>query len=36
MNPFVAHHLSAKIEKLNMKEEKETMSKFLRAGMVEI
>jgi hypothetical protein len=35
MNPLAAHHLLAKIEKLNMKEEKETMSKFLSAVVVE-
>ena len=28
-NPFVAHHLLAKIEKVNMKEEKETKNKII-------
>lgn len=33
-NPFVAHHLLAKIEKVNMKEEKETIVTWSRASSI--
>ena len=34
MNPFVAHHLLAKIEKVNRKEEKETIVTWSRASSI--
>nr|YP_008080558.1 ribosomal protein S19 [Pharus latifolius]AEI29145.1 ribosomal protein S19 [Pharus latifolius] len=33
-NPFVAHHLLVKIEKVNMKEEKETIGTWSRASSI--
>ena len=33
-NPFVAHHLLAKIEKINMKEEKEIIVTWSRASTI--
>ena len=33
-NPFVAHHLLAKIEKVNMKEEKDTIVTWSRASSI--